>query len=191
MTAVSLAAQPLQPLNHELDHDLIQGRNQNRITRTVERLAEGVVTLVLVLSVACLLISALPGFFGFGTVRVMGASMGRAIPVGSVAVLGRVSAEGTKVGDVILFSGKGAEVPVMHRVVSITRTKGASIAITRGDANTAPDPSPRRLTGTGGKVVASVPFVGFVLTALRVKLVWVLIVLAMVRRVAKVSDSTR
>lgn len=183
MTAVSL------PAHRERKQK--QNRTLTYIARTVDRLAEGVVTSVLVVAVACLMISAMPGFFGFGTVRVMGASMGQAIPVGSIAVLGRVKAADTRVGDVILFAGKEAEVPVMHRVVSIDRSNGHVVAITRGDANNTPDPSPRELKGSGGKVVASVPLAGFVLTAVRIKLIWVLIVIAMVRRIAKAPDPAR
>lgn len=166
----------------------VQTHVQHRsVARLIGTIADHLVTTLLAIVVICLLVSALPGFFGYGAVRVMGASMGRSIPVGSVAVLAHVTAEDTRVGDVILYSGKGATIPVMHRVVSISRKEGRSIAVTRGDANTAPDPTPRVLNGAGGRVIASVPWAGFVLTALRIRLVWVLVVLAMVRRLARVT----
>ena len=151
----------------------------------VVRVANGCVTLLLSVAVFSLLASGVPGVFGLGAVRVMGASMGHTVPVGSIAILEQVSAADTRLGDVVLFAGDGTAVPVMHRIVSIKQQGRNRLVVTKGDANPSVDPTPRLLRGGGGRVVTSLPYVGFVLTALRINFVWVLIVCCMIVRLLR------
>ncbi len=50
----------------------------------------------------------------------------------------------------------------VHRVVAIEARDGALLAQTKGDATDAPDPDPYVLTDHTPRVIAVVPFVGFI-----------------------------
>jgi signal peptidase I len=123
--------------------------------------------------VAALVAGSVPGFFGFATVRVMGASMGSTAPIGSIAVLRPVTAATTRVGDVILFGTSRGSVPTLHRVISIEPATDGPLVRTKGDANRFADPELRVLEGDGARLVATIPFAGYLLTFVQRPFVWI------------------
>ena len=67
-------------------------------------------------------------------------------------------------GDIITFNQKGenqALIPVTHRVAEVKEQEGIKVFITRGDANNAPDLQPTFADQVIGKVVFTVPYIGY------------------------------
>jgi signal peptidase len=89
-------------------------------------------------------------------------SMEPAIPVGSIVVI--KSASQYAIGDVITF-GKDTktQIPTTHRIIETNTLNGSQIFVTKGDANDAADPVPTRISEVKGKVIASLPYIGYVL----------------------------
>lgn len=107
-----------------------------------------------------------------GTYRlatVLSGSMGRGMPVGSVAVLVPVDPAAVQVGDVITFHAPVPARPVVtHRVVEVAEPGPHPVLRTKGDANRAADPWEARLTGDRAwRRVAVVPHAGTLFRALR------------------------
>lgn len=71
--------------------------------------------------------------------------------------------------DVITFQREGSrlEVPITHRIVSVSVTEGEYVYRTKGDANDAADASPVYKDEVLGKVRLSVPYLGYALEAAR------------------------
>ena len=118
---------------------------------------------VAVLGVAALLaVAFVPTLFGARSMIVTSGSMGKAMPVGSVAVTRMVDARAIAVGDVISFRHPSTPNTVTHRVVAIHNDGGVIVFTTKGDANPAPDPEPVRVSGTIDRLEHVVPFAGYV-----------------------------
>ena len=111
--------------------------------------------------VAVLLTVTVPGVAGLHMITVTGGSMGDALPIGSVAVTRTIDFEHVALGDIVVFRDSAAAATVLHRVVAINSVGGKRQAITRGDHNASPDPTPLVLQGRGDRVVYSVPVVGY------------------------------
>jgi signal peptidase len=69
-----------------------------------------------------------------------------------------------EVGDIITF-GKDTKtvIPTTHRIVKVNGNGSSKTFTTKGDANDVADPTDTRLGDVSGKVVFSVPYLGFVL----------------------------
>jgi signal peptidase I len=92
-------------------------------------------------SIATLLLalSFVPTLFGFETLIVASGSMGRTLPIGSVALTRAVEAGAVSVGDVVSFRHRGQEETITHRVVGVARQNSQYSFTTKGDANREPD----------------------------------------------------
>ena len=88
-------------------------------------------------SIATLLLalSFVPTLFGFETLIVASGSMGRTLPIGSVALTRAVEAGAIAVGDVISFRHRGQEETITHRVIAVARQNAQYAFTTKGDAN--------------------------------------------------------
>ena len=113
--------------------------------------------LALLLAAALLL----PAAFGLRAYAITGASMGDALPQGSLAFDREVPAAELRAGDVVTVTPAGRDRAVTHRVTG----RDAGGAITRGDANAAVDPW--RVTGDAQRVAFHVPLAGFAVAAAR------------------------
>lgn len=80
--------------------------------------------------------------------------------MGSLAISFPVAPEEIKVGDVIAFS-HGPDTNVSHRVVEILDDDGLAFR-TKGDANEEVDPIDTRAANVHGKVVFTIPNVGYI-----------------------------
>src|SRR3989344_8173656 len=78
-----------------------------------------------------------------------------AIPVGSLIVV--TSEQSYTTGDVVTFYDELGQIPTTHRITAIT---GESVA-TKGDANEEADIETIELNRIAGKVMFSVPYLGF------------------------------
>src|SRR5579885_3669842 len=122
-------------------------------------------TIVNILSLA---FTAAPTVFGYRTYVVLSGSMEPAIHTGAVVVAQPVPPTSLKVGDVIVYNRSDADERITHRIVDIKDADaGRPTFTTKGDANGAPDPwTVQYPTNTAGKVVFSVPYVGYLDAAL-------------------------
>jgi signal peptidase len=83
-------------------------------------------------------------------------SMEPAIPVGSVVVIKPVDPETLKIGDIICFT-LTEPTSITHRIANVT-DEGF---ITKGDANEDPDQWTVRKENVIGKVIFTIPFIGY------------------------------
>src|SRR3989344_3278166 len=116
-----------------------------------------------VLAIGLLLLATLTPLLGSYKIKVVkSGSMEPAIKTGGIVVIGPASPY--KVGDVITF-GEDTEtqVPTTHRIVEINGRGPLQTFTTKGDANDAPDPAPTRIPDIHGKMLFTVPYVGYIL----------------------------
>jgi signal peptidase I len=83
-----------------------------------------------------------PTLLGYETMIVTSGSMGKAMPVGSVAQTKLAPARSVAVGDVVSFRLPTASIPTTHRIVRIEENAGNLMITTKGDANATVDPQP-------------------------------------------------
>ena len=126
--------------------------------------------------IALLLLSTLipiPGNFQAKVVK--SGSMEPSIMTGGIVITRPSSSY--EVGDIITF-GKDTktQIPTTHRIVEVHGSGVSRTFTTKGDANDVPDQTATRLTDVSGKVVASVPYLGFVLDFARKPLGFALLV---------------
>ncbi len=109
-----------------------------------------------------LLLSIFPIKDNFQVKIVLSGSMEPAIHTGSIVVI--KPEENYKEGDVITF-GKDTkkDIPTTHRIVKIRAVEGKLLFTTKGDANDSGDSTEIRKNQIIGKVLFSVPYIGYIL----------------------------
>ncbi len=126
-----------------------------------------VAILAVVVFALAVLLTPLPNAFGWGLYAVQGGSMEPTIPAGAVVAARPAGPADLRVGDVITFADQNQpDVRVTHRVVGLDERAGRRVAITKGDANSAPDASPVPTDTAIGRVQFYVPYLGSVMTYL-------------------------
>lgn len=104
----------------------------------------------------------------YRTLTVLSGSMEPQIQTGAVIFVTPKPVSEIKVGDVLTFQIPDADSVVTHRVMELNREGGTTSMITKGDANTAPDPWNAIITDdTAWEVRASVPGLGWVIRFMR------------------------
>jgi len=93
-------------------------------------------------------------------------SMATSIPVGALVLTVPLTGVAGR-GEVILFPHPLGRTTVVHRVVGVEVGASGSAYVTRGDANDADDGWRISTTAVSGRVVAAVPFAGYVLGTLQ------------------------
>jgi signal peptidase len=109
------------------------------------------------------------GVFGVQPTVVSGLSMEPAVMSGDVVITREVSADSVEVGDIIRF--RKGDTYILHRVVEVQMDGSEIQFITRGDANYALDP-PVRAYQLKGKVILTVPKIGWMTIAARQLIEW-------------------
>jgi signal peptidase len=130
------------------------------VQKTAARIATGLATAAVLVVGGLLAIAFVPTLFGAESLIVTSGSMGKSMPVGSVAVTRLVDARAVSAGDVISFMSPGSRIPTTHRVVAVTDDGVDRVFRTKGDANPAQDPEPVRVNGRVHVVERVVPFAG-------------------------------
>jgi signal peptidase I len=112
-----------------------------------------------------------PSLLGYESLIVANGSMGKAMPLGSVAVTRMVEVRAIETGDIVSYKHEGASMPVTHRVASIQEEGGRRVITTKGDANPAADPIPLVVSdGRIARVERVVPFAGRLIASARTPL---------------------
>ncbi len=98
--------------------------------------------------------------FGLSPFTVLSSSMEPAYPVGALIYVRQIPSDSIQVGDAISFVMNEDLVVATHRVVDIDSE--ALQFTTKGDANAIVDGSPVHFNNVLGKVVYSIPYLGYV-----------------------------
>lgn len=94
-------------------------------------------------------------------------SMAPSIPTGSFIVTRPVSQYHP--GDVITFKSDGVSSSVTHRIVKIQSSSLGDLYLTKGDANFVVDTQPASPSAVIGKVVVSLPLLGYLVDFFKTK----------------------
>src|ERR1700737_435713 len=118
---------------------------------------------LLVVVVAFLLAGPLPTFFGYESYVVYSGSMEPTIHVGDIAIVGPVKADKLVAGDIITFrTPQNPDTIVTHRLQNVAMDSTGHFSFqTKGDANDTPDQIGVDQSAVLGKVVYSLPGLGF------------------------------
>ncbi|MCR3921329.1 MAG: signal peptidase I [Firmicutes bacterium] len=105
-----------------------------------------------------------PNIAGYQMYVVLGGSMSPTFEMGSIAFLETVDASHIATGDIITFSSP-ADVDKLttHRVMTIHQEDSHLFFTTRGDANDVNDLNPVLAQNVVGRVVFSLPYLGYIL----------------------------
>jgi signal peptidase len=131
--------------------------------------ALNVISILLTALAAVLLLAftAVPNVLGYKTYVVLSGSMEPAIHTGAVVVATAVPPSSLNVGDVIVYNRSDVDERVTHRIIDVQDDGGKRTFTTKGDANAAPDAwTVQYSQNTAGKVVFTVPYVGYINNAL-------------------------
>ena len=131
-----------------------------------QRLGAGLGLGVGAILLMAVLAATVPALFGWSSITVLGSSMGRELPVGSVAVTKKVPADRIRTADVILFSSARGGVPTLHRVIRFETVDGKRVAVTKGDSNATEDTTPVAMDRSGSVVQYHIPFLGYLFATL-------------------------
>lgn len=125
--------------------------------------AAGTLVILCVIVLCSLLV--LPEVFGCRMYHVVSGSMEPALPVGSLIYVRAVQPEEIEAEEIIAFYGSREDTGIItHRVVQNQVVSGTFR--TKGDANEREDPLPVPYESFIGRVTASIPYMGAVLTCL-------------------------
>lgn len=134
-----------------------QTRRPRRFTRSGNSSIKGW-TLVSVLCVLTVWTST--GLLGFYPTIVASGSMRPTMEVGDIAIVISVDPAAIKPGEVIQYWQEGKM--TLHRVVETSQTEREKQFITKGDANNAPDPDPVFPNQIRGKLIFTIPKLGWI-----------------------------
>ncbi len=106
---------------------------------------------------------------------VLSGSMEPGIKTGSIVIV--KPANEYKIGDVITFNESKGKAPITHRIYDIKIVDSEPLYITKGDANDTPDQIEIKKKDVVGKVLISVPFVGYAVDFARKPIGFALIII--------------
>ena len=129
--------------------------------RSLRHLVHGLLLALAVVSAGVALLERILPLTGRTTLVVAGPSMVPALQVGSAIVIERVDPGELAVGDVVSVKSGPAKAIFTHRIVRIVQRDGGLWLETRGDANSAPDPSIVPASDVLGRVVVAIPLAGY------------------------------
>lgn len=129
------------------------------------KLIDGLLTVLALFGVVCIIATIAAFAINISLIMFKTGSMSPTIPTGSLAVVRQIPASDIKVGDVTTVSRGEGQLPVTHRVVSVTPTVDGTYSIEmKGDANDSPDAQPYEVTEVR-KVLWHAPGLAYVVSA--------------------------
>lgn len=122
----------------------------------------------IVIALAILFVGTKVDLLGYEIKVVKSGSMEPAIQTGGIVIVSSEKSSTYKVGDIVTFNTDSTgSVPVTHRVVEAEGAGRSAIYHTKGDANHESDPKPVRGFDVIGKVVLTIPYLGYVIDFVR------------------------
>lgn len=148
---------------------------KNMETKKILKIVQNIITVVIIMIGLFLIMTLFPIKGNYQVKVVLSGSMEPTIHTGSIVIIKPGSKY--KVGDIIIF-GKDTktEIPTTHRIVSSRAVEGNILFITKGDANEDIDFTEIYEKDVNGKILFSVPFMGYIINFIR-KPVGVIIVI--------------
>lgn len=141
----------------------------------ITKIIQALFTVIVFAVVALIVVSMLPIPGNYKLLIVESGSMEPAIKTGSVVVV--KPADSYKPGDVITFEDRGKDRTTTHRVLDAEVITGKTQYITKGDANNAEDTSKVSEDKIVGKVLANIPYAGYLLAYAKQPIGFVLLVI--------------
>ena len=141
-------------------------------------LSAGLLVFVVLVGVLAIVV---PAVTGSTAMTVLTGSMSPTYPPGTLIVVAPVDSADIRIGDAVTYQiESGKPTVVTHRVVSITSSSDGSISFqTKGDANNTADDKPVIPEQIRGKVWYSIPYLGYVNSAVNGEArVWLIPILA-------------
>jgi signal peptidase len=136
----------------------------------------GILLALLVALAVMLAASILPIPGNYRVLSVLSGSMEPAIHTGSVVIV--APAEDYKIGEVITFGEiSKTKTPTTHRINDIKVVNDKPVYITKGDANNAPDNKEVAASEVKGKVLFSIPYLGFALNFVKQPIGFALVII--------------
>lgn len=146
------------------------------ILKKIWKLISLIGILIFLSFVILLAVAALPLAGNYKLLTVLSGSMEPAIHTGSVVVM--APAKDYKIGDVITFDDAGRNnIPTTHRINDIKIIGGSPVYITKGDANNTPDGREITQNEIDGKVLFSIPYLGYVFAFMKKPLGFALLII--------------
>ena len=123
--------------------------------------------MILVLSILILLaLLVLPLYFQQKAAVVLSGSMEPALPMGALVFTIDIEPEKIKVGDIVAFRrAEESQFTTSHRVIEVISNNGELSFRTKGDANAEADPRPVPASAIRGKILFSIPRVGYLVNS--------------------------
>lgn len=187
--------------------EIIDGKEKNKVViakkglNTIRKILSMILSGLLVVCFLFLLCSAVSSGseskFSISTYKlvcILSGSMEPAIGMGSLTIVKGVSQDELAVNDIITFMPvESSETLVTHRVIEINRDDNSFA--TKGDGNNVSDSSPVYYDDVVGKVVLSIPLLGYVINYLKtpysiVTFIVLLILTGLIRHLIRVSKAT-
>ena len=136
---------------------------RSRARRLADPAGRSLVSLFLVLTIAALAVTFVPGLLGYQRYVLVGGSMEPTIHRGSLVFDEIVRVRDLRQGDVITYTPPGFSRPVTHRLIAATRQKtGSPVFRTQGDANATADIRSFKLDqATQARYRFAVPYLGW------------------------------
>jgi signal peptidase I len=120
-------------------------------------------TILLIVMVVTLAATTFPLTKKIKIQRVMSGSMEPALRVGSIVLSQKIDTAELKPGDIITFNSvKEQGGTITHRIKSISKVQGATFFTVKGDANKSADVDPVKVADIQGKVLFTIPLLGYV-----------------------------
>lgn len=117
---------------------------------------------ILILAVGIIMLVTFSPVKKYQLLRVMSGSMEPAIKTGSIVFVGKANVSKLEAGDIVNYKSKNdPNVTITHRLVKIEETDGKKLFMTKGDANNTPDTDQVAESQISGKVVFTLPYLGF------------------------------
>jgi len=149
---------------------------QIQMIKKILNVVYGILLALLVALAVMLAASILPIPGNYRVLSVLSGSMEPAIHTGSVVIV--APAEDYKIGEVITFGEiSKTKTPTTHRINDIKVVNDKPVYITKGDANNAPDNKEVAASEVKGKVLFSIPYLGFALNFVKQPIGFALVII--------------
>lgn len=125
----------------------------------VKRICQIINNIIIAVLIILVCIFFVPKILGCENLAVLSGSMEPKISVGSMVIVQDVDPNDLEVGDIITYKISDTTL-VTHRIVSIDQD--AQQIVTKGDANDVNDGEPVSFSNVVGKLLISIPFLGYI-----------------------------
>ncbi|MDO5518904.1 MAG: signal peptidase I [bacterium] len=134
--------------------------------KIVDRIANIVMTLVLIIAIALIGILLVPKAFHYNVYAVLSGSMEPYYHVGSIVYIKKTPPEDISINNPIAYHFENDKI-VTHRVVAIDKEK--ELITTKGDANDTNDVKPVAYSQVIGVGKATIPYIGYISMNIKTK----------------------